>query len=1631
MVKWKQVLKRPFCITLCSALVITSGNFTVPGMAVKASAEENKNFILNPSSGDIASNGAITGWYQNNEAEVVTGCADNVSFVKETVEKQDVTIPEKGTNILDNPSFNTDTQGWFATGGDLEYYAGDSEDETGGCVKVTNRTNTWNSLAQNIESKVKNNTKYYFSCWVKLSDEYDGETEVKAGLTTQSTGDIGNNGNIGGEAYDNWGISNNIIKASKDEWREIKGSFMANWTGELQKAEFKVADESSTKSFYVDNLSIIEDVPTVEKPDVTIPEKGTNILDNPSFNTDTQGWFATGGDLEYYAGDSEDETGGCVKVTNRTNTWNSLAQNIESKVKNNTKYYFSCWVKLSDEYDGETEVKAGLTTQSTGDIGNNGNIGGEAYDNWGISNNIIKASKDEWREIKGSFMANWTGELQKAEFKVADEKSTKSFYVDNLSIKENDADLSIEKDIPSLKDYFVSVNPDYDFRVGTELTADQLYNENKMALVYKHFNSFTAGNEMKPGYIIKGINDDGSLNLDFTIPDTTLDVFWNYNQDKAEKDQIHIRGHVLCWHSQTPECFFKDTDGNLLDKEAMNARIEEYIQKVLGHVNEKYPGLVYCWDVVNEAIIPSDGEKGGLRVYDGNGETFYHKIYKDSNEYIIHAFKSAAKYAADGVKLFYNDYGETEPTKVKCISALADAINAGGGRIDGIGMQAHYSMESPSAEELYNAITEYDKHVSEVQITELDMLASKSYDGSDAQKEAEQVKQAYRYKEFVDTILKAKDDGANITALVFWGVSDDDSWLVSPEFSDGRHNMPLLFDENLKAKPAYWAIVDPSRLSPNINEADVLESSSKDWSLAAPVKIGTDGKASMKLLWNSGKLYAQVTVKDETDDADDKVTIYLDKNNTKAENIDGVEIITIKRNEAAATVDGYVAEKEIDITGKNANAKLGFDVVVYDAAASVSQCWNDFQMKQDERSKYYGTLILKPFMVITKGSAIIDGKIDSAWNNVPSHNLTVTSNPSVSTTGNVKTMWDEDYLYVLANIQDAVLNNNNPNEWEQDSFEIFVDENNGKTSSYEDDDCQYRISYKNELSFNGKNCNAKNIQSAVNETENGYIVEVKIKFNKVKGVANNLIGIDFQINDADASGKRVASINWYDASGMGYAQPAVFGTAKLVTASTVPTIPPETKKPWPVIVPPYQTATPVPEVTPAPSSTPVPVQSTTPAGTVQPSVTQTPSATQTPGTTTEVIKDNVTGAVTEITTTIENGKTIVIEKVTLPGNIQNIKETVTENVDGLVKTTEKLSSSLVNAVMITNKTSKMDGAIVESDSVIYTGISDINSNYSAKVKIPESFMLNAKKADVDIVDIYIEKPTVDAVKTNQGRKMVVKIAVPSVEGVSVGKVVITKESISGASGGARKLVVKVENAKPSESYTVTIPQSELAKMSGDIDITVNTKKVYDASGSIKKNVEKILAANNVIIDNSYIVSIAGNKTKGGIKVSSPVLASSVKAGDSVYVYCYNKKTGKLEEIANNKRIVLNDGMAGIEGYPGNDYIITDKELSGKNIITLLGSSKVTIKNTSVKKGSSTKINIKLPLQLIAKTGFNKNMSYGKQAAVITYKSSDKDVAKVSKNGTIKAKGKGKTVITVKIKLEDGRTKTVKKKITVK
>lgn len=51
--------------------------------------------------------------------------------------------------------------------------------------------------------------------------------------------------------------------------------------------------------------------------------------------------------------------------------------------------------------------------------------------------------------------------------------------------------------------------------------------------------------------------------------------------DFVKENNIKVRGHVLVWHSQTPDWFFKENfndDGAWVSKEVMIKRLENYIK---------------------------------------------------------------------------------------------------------------------------------------------------------------------------------------------------------------------------------------------------------------------------------------------------------------------------------------------------------------------------------------------------------------------------------------------------------------------------------------------------------------------------------------------------------------------------------------------------------------------------------------------------------------------------------------------------------------------------------------------------------------------------------------------------------------------------------------------------------------------------------------------------------------------------------------------------------------------------------------------------------------------------------------------------------------------------------------------
>lgn len=365
-------------------------------------------------------------------------------------------------------------------------------------------------------------------------------------------------------------------------------------------------------------------------------------------------------------------------------------------------------------------------------------------------------------------------------------------------------------------------------------------------IITTHFNAITFGNELKPdamvGYSVGRCpgTEEAELNgetiivpkLDYSRAERMLNKVYDWNQEHPD-DKIMVKGHVLLWHAQTPEWFFHvdyDKNKEYVDKDTMNKRLEWYIRTMLTHFtgpDSKYKDMFYGWDVVNEAIggqpeiYRTDKENPNESLSEdrhGSNSSWWH-VYQ-SNEFIINAFIYANKYAPADLELYYNDYGECDGKKITRIKQLLTAIKEREGepgvgtRIDAMGMQAHYDMTEPGFNMFQYAIEQYSSIVGAVNISEWDIKATDSYDGSDEAKEEEYQKQYLRYK-VLATVMKnqIKEKGVNVSGITFWGTTDKYSWLQNTSNVGGgstkkMRQCPLLFDENGEIKPAFYAFTE-------------------------------------------------------------------------------------------------------------------------------------------------------------------------------------------------------------------------------------------------------------------------------------------------------------------------------------------------------------------------------------------------------------------------------------------------------------------------------------------------------------------------------------------------------------------------------------------------------------------------------------------------------------------------------------------------------------------------------------------------------------------------------------------------------------------------------------------------------
>ena len=812
-------------------------------------------------------------------------------------------------------------------------------------------------------------------------------------------------------------------------------------------------------------------------------------------------------------------------VTGRTQDWQGAQIDLTNSVVAGGKYKFDSWVKY-DKSKKATE-KFILTLQIETDEG--------TQYNW-VANGDFASGK--WHHLSGEYTL--PSKFSKVYLYIQTQESTIDFYMDDITMETLEVPtINVQKDIPSLKDVYAK-----NFKIGAALASHNL-NEYEKELVNKHFNSITCENAMKPDSMLDYEATIAYMKAnkgDQTHPQVHLTKDARAILDFARDNKIPVRGHVLTWHTQQPVWMFTENYSNslepdtpLVSKEVMLERLNNYIDAVFKLLSEEYPDVdFYAFDVVNEAINSNnpDGFRDPANAATGNGQATAEGENEPSlwittigPDYIKEAFKAARaatkKYGFEKTKLAYNDYNECSTKKSDFMYKICKDLYDEG-LLDVVGMQGHYNMTSPTASQFEDAIRKYasiGKNV-EIQITELDIPQE------DASKDG-LIKQAYRYKTYFDVMKKLDDEGAaNITSCTLWGVKDDESWR-----SEGN---PLLFDANYLAKPAFWGITDATKLPVLSQEVKAYSTENSNYTKAFTIQNGTAIKtasgneiAKFKAAWDEKNVY--INVLPTTKGSTGTVKVFIGEQTTSAKLTDNT-VITIP------------------LSAISESSNLAFDLFI--EANGEKATWNDVNYTDaaEPNQANFGKLMITKapnYAKAQKGTPTIDGKVDDSWTNAQVMDIAQFSVGNNGAVGTAKALWDDKYIYLLIEVKDSLLTKASADAHQQDSVEIFIDENNAKTTSYEVGDVQYRVNFDNERSINGVD-DVNSFITATSLIDGGYIIEAAIPSRLGGFSEGQVIGFDLQINDdADANGTRDHVANWNDLTGNGWSSTSNYGVLEL------------------------------------------------------------------------------------------------------------------------------------------------------------------------------------------------------------------------------------------------------------------------------------------------------------------------------------------------------------------------------------------------------------------------------------------------------------------------------------------------------
>ena len=334
------------------------------------------------------------------------------------------------------------------------------------------------------------------------------------------------------------------------------------------------------------------------------------------------------------------------------------------------------------------------------------------------------------------------------------------------------------------------------FAVGTAVVADTLPRSKVADLIAAQFDAVTPEYECEPDHL-----EPRPGEFDFGPVDRIADF--------AATRHMRAVGHALVWHQMTPAWMWTGAAGKPLSRDAALVNLKRHVTGAMSH----YRGRVQEWVVVNEAL--SDGADDPML-----RDLPARKAIGD--DYVARAFEVAA--AADPTaRLCYNDFNLEQPVKRDRGLKLVADLRRQHIRIDSLGIQGHWTLTWPPVNVIEDAIVAFGHAGVKVSITELDVdvlprpadwngqtehIVLGQHGWTDPYRDGcppnVLAAQARRYAELFALFARHADVVDRVT---LWGVHDGQSWLNDFPVPK-RHNHPLLFDRELRPKPAFTAVID-------------------------------------------------------------------------------------------------------------------------------------------------------------------------------------------------------------------------------------------------------------------------------------------------------------------------------------------------------------------------------------------------------------------------------------------------------------------------------------------------------------------------------------------------------------------------------------------------------------------------------------------------------------------------------------------------------------------------------------------------------------------------------------------------------------------------------------------------------